>query len=125
MTALAYREGKPPLLFTNGPRMAAPRRRKSSPSHRSLSDTQTCGTGIEEEPDWDRSHVIICSPAGAGCSGRLKLRLTWDSREQQHPDIGMELLLDPLQVPCYTTVLSPRMILPVGVLWQRTHLVSI
>lgn len=76
-------------------------------SGRSHTDAQTGHTGSEEEPDWDRSHVIICSPAGAGCSGRLKLRLTWESQAQQHPNIGAELLLDPLQVPA-----APRSCLP-------------
>lgn len=59
--------------------------------------------GSEEEPDWDRSHVIICSPGSAGCSGQLDLRLTWQSEEQQHPEINAEVLLDPLQVPHLAT----------------------
>lgn len=74
--------------------------------------------GSEEEPDWDRSHVIICSPGSAGCSGQLDLRLTWQYEEQQHPEIDAEVLLDPLQVPqlaichlswsCLQAVMQPQ-----------------
>ena len=100
-------------------------------------------TGSEEEPDWDRSHVIICSPAGAGCSGHLDLRLTWQSEAQQHPDIGAELLLDPLQVSTPFSVLRPLAPVPfyqeyppwlqlqiaqqlrLGLLLRRMHLVCL
>ncbi|BDA50280.1 probable autophagy-related protein 2 at C-terminar half [Coccomyxa sp. Obi] len=51
----------------------------------------TDGTG-------DSSHVIICSAAGVGCSGRLRLLLTWRAQSQLHPDIDADLTLDPLQV---------------------------
>ena len=46
----------------------------------------------------DGSHVIICSAAGVGCVGRLRLLLTWRCAAQLHPDISAELALDPLQV---------------------------
>jgi hypothetical protein len=45
----------------------------------------------------DGSHVIICSAAGVGCAGRLRLLLTWRSAAQLHPDISADLALDPLQ----------------------------
>ena len=69
--------------------------------------TPLCATGSEEETDWDRSHVIICSPAGAGCSGRLDLQLTWHSEDQLHPDVGAELFLDPLQVAFVSLSITP------------------
>lgn len=46
----------------------------------------------------DSSHVIICSAAGVGCSGRLRLLLTWRAQSQLHPDIDADLTLHPLQV---------------------------
>ncbi len=55
----------------------------------------------------DGSHVIICSAAGVGCSGRLRLLLTWRCASQAHPDISADLALDPLQVAsCSTLLLS-------------------
>lgn len=53
----------------------------------------------------DGSHVIICSAAGVGCSGRLRLLLTWRCASQPHPDISADLALDPLQVACDPTAL--------------------
>ena len=59
------------------------------------------GAGSDEDTDWDRRHVIICSPGSAGCSGHLDVRLTWQSEEQRHPAIGADLVLDPLQVSVF------------------------
>lgn len=66
----------------------------------------------DSEEQGDSSHVIICSATGVGCSGRLRLLLTWRAQSQLHPDIEADLNLDPLQV------------MPFGFLWmlpQSTH----
>lgn len=63
-----------------------------------------CAEGSAEGPTdgaGDSSHVIICSAAGVGCSGRLRLLLTWRAQSQLHPDIDADLTLDPLQVVPY------------------------
>jgi hypothetical protein len=46
----------------------------------------------------ESGHIIICSANGVGCSGLLRLLLTWRSQQQLHPDINANLTLDPLQV---------------------------
>ncbi len=51
----------------------------------------------ESDEAGDSSHVIICSAAGVGCSGRLRLLLTWRAQSQLHPDIDADFTLDPLQ----------------------------
>jgi hypothetical protein len=51
----------------------------------------------DAEETGDGSHVIICSATGVGCSGRLRLLLTWRAQSQLHPDIDADLTLDPLQ----------------------------
>ena len=52
----------------------------------------------ELDPAAESGHVIICSTNGVGCSGQLRLLLTWRSQQQLHPDINADLTLDPLQV---------------------------
>lgn len=46
----------------------------------------------------DGRHVVICSAQGVGCSGELRLRLTWHTPAQLHPSVRADLTLDPLQV---------------------------
>lgn len=57
----------------------------------------------------DSRHVVLCSTEGLGCSGELKLLLSWQTAAQEHPQITGALSLLPLQIqlhPHHLTLLS-------------------
>ena len=64
------------------------------PSGRSPVASDAGGSGA----DGDGRHVVICSAEGVGCSGELRLLLTWRAPAQVHPCVHAELTLEPLQV---------------------------
>ena len=66
----------------------------SAPWGQSPAASDVIGSGAEG----DGRHVVICSAEGVGCSGDLRLLLTWRTPAQAHPCVHAELTLEPLQV---------------------------
>ena len=108
----AYTAVQPRTALLLPASMAISARTDNLTGHSTCHSHTMSGAGSDEDTDWDRRHVIICSPGSAGCSGHLDVRLTWQSEEQRHPAIGADLVLDPLQGVCISLLHSTASLRP-------------